>query len=368
MDTRPRYVPILKSRLGELTALKNMEEHLAEFCVPLIEIVPSDEMLHELRPPPTALKLGLNRILDTLRKHWRVRFDLIIDTHHLPATSGWNPTAQVVENCFESAQLGVIPAVRLSDSRQVLFEVGEAVRQSLHQPACIRLTAADLSGGNRHLLSEQIGCALEALGMRCGRVHLVLDFGSIADDKDVDRKARAALLSLLDIPHLDQWMSITLAGGAFPPDLSDIEPKILTRIDRKEVDLWLDVRRQLLGHSRIPTFGDYGVAHPLLPLGKGYGPPPQLRYTVAGSWLVLKYRRSEGFTRFFDICGEIAAGSEFTGGLTWGDEEIAGRTWYAHGDRASTVSGPGNGSTWRAIGTSHHIGFVLDHLATAGEP
>ncbi|WP_460717222.1 beta family protein [Nocardia heshunensis] len=361
-------MPILKSRRGELTALENMKPGLGEFCVPLIEIVPTDEMRIEPRPPPTILKLALNTTLDALRKHWRICLDLIVDVHNLPPAADWNPTAQVVENCFGSAQLGVIPAVRLSDSQQVLHEVGEAVRRSLHQPVCLRLTSPDLSGRNIHLLAVRISRALAALGMPSGRVHLVLDFGCISDDADVDRKTRAALTAVLGLPHLDEWMSITLAGGAFPPDLRDVEPKLLTRIDRKEVTLWRDVRRQLLGHSRIPTFGDYGVAHPILPPGKGHGPPPQLRYTAAGSWLVLKYRRTDGFARFFDICSQMAARSEFTRGLTWGDEQIASRAWQDHGDRAATLNGPGNGSTWRAIGTSHHIGFVLDRLATAGEP
>ncbi|WP_366914544.1 beta family protein [Nocardia sp.] len=42
MNRTTHYVPILKDRRGELTALKHMADELAEICLPLIDFVPGN--------------------------------------------------------------------------------------------------------------------------------------------------------------------------------------------------------------------------------------------------------------------------------------------------------------------------------------
>ncbi|MEV6768785.1 hypothetical protein AB0N05_09190 [Nocardia sp. NPDC051030] len=306
--------------------------------------------------------------LDRLRRHWRPRFDLMVDAHGLPGTESWDPTAYLVDDCAD-AQMAVIPAIRLSDPEQVLNEVGAAVRRACHQPICLRLTEADLSGDDASSLPWRVERAVHALGKSPDSIHLVVDLGTVADEDDALLEARIARRALLHLPHIDGWKSITVAGGGFPQDLRRIPPKVITRIERSEVTLWRTVLRRLdEKFSRTLSFGDYAIAFPRQASGGGFSPPPQLRYTADNAWLVMKYGKNERHARFFDICGVIADQPEFTPGLTWGDEEIEARGRREDLHPFPTEPGPGNASTWRAIGTSHHIGFVATRLTAPGEP
>ena len=83
----------------------------------------------------------------------------------------------------------------------------------------------------------------------------------------------------------------------------------------------------------------------------------------------MKGRKTDrrGSRQFFDICRAVAGHPEFTPDLTWGDRRIAAAT-ELDDDRLQRDVGTGNAMTWRAIGTSHHIGFVVNRLATHDEP
>ncbi|MFB7716767.1 beta family protein [Nocardia sp. NPDC056100] len=352
-----RYLPILKSRLGELTALRQMADEIAESCLPLVDFVPGGR-------GGTALEPRYQDSLESLLNHWNPRFELIVDTHGLPGVERWNPTAYMVDGCAE-AQMAVIPAVRLSDSVGVQRQVGAAVRRACHQSICIRVTEVDLLGENVSRLPARIDAAIDAMEKDPDSIHLVVDLGAIAGERDALHKARITRLALPYLPHIEYWQSITVAGGSFPDDLRNVPPKILTRLERSEVGCWRTVARQLgEKHGRTPGFGDYVVASPRHTIGRGFHAPPQLRYTVDNAWLVTKYGKNEQHARFFDICAEIAEHPEFTPGLTWGDREIEARS---HHDRPPTAPGPGNATTWRAIGTSHHIGYIVDRITARGQ-
>jgi hypothetical protein len=76
-----------------------------------------------------------------------------------------------------------------------------------------------------------------------------------------------------------------------------------------------------------------------------FSPPPQLRYTVADRWLVLKGGRRDrrGNRQFYDIYRNVAAHAEFaTAALGWGDTHIENAA------QSPPSVGPGNGTVWRA--------------------
>ncbi len=359
MNRIPRYVPILKNGGGELTALRYMAEDIAEICVPLIDFVPRGNSGAGPggRPGKSSSRI-FEESVEGLLNHWSAPFDLIVDAHSLFSTEPWNPTSYMVDGCM-AAHMAVIPAVRLSDPRRVLREVGAAVRRACHQPICIRLTEDDLAGTKAYELPARVDTTVRAVRKDPDSIHLVIDLGAITDAEDARHKARTTRLALPYVPHIDDWMSITVAGGAFPQDLSKVPLKTMTRLERTELAFWRAVSTELTGkYNRAPAFGDYAVAFPRQTAGGRYSAPPQLRYTVDNGWLVMKYRRHEN-DRFFDICEEITKCPDFTPGLTWGDEEIEAR---GHPDRPPSAPGPGNSSTWRAIGTSHHVGYLAAHL------
>jgi hypothetical protein len=123
--------------------------------------------------------------------------------------------------------------------------------------------------------------------------------------------------------------------------------------------------------GRVLDYGDYAIAHPMLPIGAGYPAPPQLRYAVTDRWITMKGRRQDrrGHAQFFEICADVlrAAGDEaLSADASWGDGYIS--TAAARATDPTIRIGPGNASTWRAIGTSHHLTFVVRSLTDRDAP
>jgi hypothetical protein len=111
---------------------------------------------------------------------------------------------------------------------------------------------------------------------------------------------------------------------------------------------------------RIPAFGDYGIQHPepeeLDP--RIIRMSASLRYTTTDSWLIAKGRnvRDFGFKQFGTICRKLRRRAEYSGaGFSWGDNYISE---CGQGRETS-----GNATTWRQIGTNHHLAFVVNQIA-----
>jgi hypothetical protein len=86
-----------------------------------------------------------------------------------------------------------------------------------------------------------------------------------------------------------------------------------------------------------------------------------LRCTAADKWLVLKAALNDrrGHTQFYGVCEAIASHPGFVGAaLGRADARIA----------HPRSNGPGDASTWREIGTTHHLDYLVQRITTLGEP
>ncbi len=349
----PVYVPILKGRQGEFGALKQIQQVTRQSILPLIEIVPapSDDR--------NALKQLINRTAKKLGLWAGDR--LLLDAGLLPTdveisnglgAVGFSAAAAMGE--FVKA----IPVVRLNDEVQAHLDAA-AVNVRHANGIAIRLNAEDLDED-----SEDIEVALSDLLVRLGadpsEVDLILDLGVVVGDLGVRAGSRIVADAVRGLSSIEDWRLVIVTAGAFPSDLSAFGPWTVGEPIRYDAAFYdhLQQRKRL---ARMPVFGDYAIAHPLLATGPAFPPAPQLRYTVAERWLTLKGARNDprGNEQFYEVCEIIARHPEFAGsGLGSADERIAN----------PRKQGPGNASTWREIGTTHHLDFVVQRITTLGEP
>jgi hypothetical protein len=110
----------------------------------------------------------------------------------------------------------------------------------------------------------------------------------------------------------------------------------------------------------MPIFGDYGIAHPAPSEvdPRIMRPSASIRYTTEEHWIVPKGRnlRAHGFDQFHAVCESLIKRDDYSGrDFSWGDEFI----WNC----AHRGSGPGNLTTWRKVGTSHHLAFVVRQIS-----
>jgi|GEM_PF-2448251 len=365
------YIPILKGRLGEFNALRHVDPGSAPRFTPVIEFIPQGDELDDAGDPVhERVAATVERTADRLEKNWPKPCDVIVDLHGLPAIDDYYPVATVVERFFNSDFTQVIPTCRPLDALDdgLMARLNGSLDNFSARNICIRLSDEDLDERD-----EPISTSLDRLLLRLQtspeNTDLIIDFAAI-NETNASFAARIARLVIVDLPHLDAWKSVTLAAGGFPNALDDVPPQTLSEVSRWELTTWRTVNERLRDKLRVPTFGDYAVAYPRQTSGVPFAPAPQIRYTASEGWLILKGRKNErrGNFQFFEICRAISQHPEFTPGLSWGDERITDLAQYADSDPPPPEARPGNATTWRSIGTSHHIAQVMNRLSTAGEP
>lgn len=349
----PRYVPVLKGKQGELSALSMVAASTWRAMRPLVEAVPSGGDLDVTSALSTADKLA--RSLGAGASGHTVMIDAVHLDLSLDCDDGRGPSWSL---CSAAELVGVeaVPVVRPDDPPRAMDDA-VALHAQHQRGACLRLTGDDVTDDPDETAAG-LDEVLDRLALDRASADLVVDLGVVTAEsvKALSLAARFLIRSLEDI---EGWRSLTICSGAFPSNLSGIAPWQVHEQSRSDADLWADVVRR--GAPRTIDFGDYAVAHPLLGEGVPFAPPPQLRYTASGHWIVLKGDRRDprGHDQFYDVCERIAELDDFAGAdLGPADARIAD----ARGQ------GPGNASTWRTIGTAHHLDFVTRRLTSLGEP
>lgn len=351
--TALRYVPMLKGKQGELSALSIVSPQTWQGMLPLIEATPVSGEVDVESAAVSADKLALS--LGKVAGGQQVMLDAVHLDLSLDCGDDRGPLSLHCEEA-EKVAVKVIPVLRPDDPSQAHQDT--TVLHARHgRGVCLRLTGDDVTDDPDETVAG-LDAVLERLSIDRADADLVLDLGVVTADT-VKTSSLAARFLIRSLDAVDRWRSLTLASGAFPANLSGITAWQEHEQPRSDADLWADVVRR--GAPRAIDFGDYAVAHPLLSGGVPFAPPPQLRYTASGHWTILEGDRRDprGHEQFYDICQQVSESPDFAGaGLGQADAQIAGARAY----------GPGNATTWRKIGTAHHLDFVVRRLTSLGEP
>jgi hypothetical protein len=281
--------------------------------------------------------------------------DTVLIPDDLRLNGGAHPTEWLFEQ-FRTLNIQAVPVTGLT--RDATFQTAiRNIAQSDKKGVCLRLEADDMERG------PQLGSALLTLVSELGAipqdVDLVVDFSDLGSSSAMPYAiASAAVINSL--PAIKDWRTLTLAGSAFPVNLSQFTAHVPEITPRTEWRVWTQVvsNPDLV---RLPAFGDYAVQHPepseINP--KLMKMSAQLRYARQDDWLIFKGRnvRDYGHDQFTKICEGLAKMPDFRGAaFSWGDKYIA--------DCAAGTDGPGNATTWRKVATSHHLAVVSAQLAS----
>ena len=344
MFSHKHYVPVLKGKRAEFPALGNL--HSKQGVTPLIESVPSAEA---------------DEVPRRMSTHWHAELPYFIDLVFLDDPDDDNTPAtddHPVRECFEEvAEQGqrAIPVTGISRSpgyqdaiRQVVADQEEGV--------CIRLTADDFEEDSDDI-DNTLQAAMDIFEVGPDETDIILDAGSVADaSAAVVAQLHRAHLDLM--PNLNDWRTLTVLSGGFPLSLAALVRGEWNPRNRHDWRGWSRLISGAHPPPRLPSFGDYGIAHPNLPPEGRATILAQLRYTTPESWLIWKGSNvfTHGFDQFYAICESMVARPEYRGAaFSQGDAEIE--------QKATSHDSPGNAETWRRIGTNHHLETVLGQIA-----
>jgi hypothetical protein len=358
MAAEPIYVPVLKGKEGEFAALEALFPDVRRQVMPLIEIPPIPYDYVNERPAK-SLEDHIAGVAQRLKKSWQdspLYLDLTWLEEDENLADGRVALGAVLGNC---STLGVraVPVVSRSSSANYVSAAAQYADER-QMGVCIRLLVEDFE--EEVDLDDEVERILNTLGgIQARSIDLVLDLEDLGSE--ASRAVLVARSVFSAIPKKD-WRRIILVAASFPEDLSDVDASTVSRLPRYEWELWKTLQRR---PGRLPRrdiiFGDYAISHPL---PKELDPrtmrmSASIRYTTRDEWLVVKGRnvRQFGFDQYFALCKALVERPEFSRKpFSWGDGFIA--------DCADGLVGPGNATTWRKVGTNHHITLVTRELAT----
>ena len=347
------YVPTLKWKRGEYTALRLLAEDVKRRIKPLLEVMPFPDDDQNLAGYMSSVA---DRIFDNWGRPAFVDLNLLDPDDRI--TGNRHPWTAFAEQA-QQRNMTFTPVTGLS--RDEDYQVAAAEIAQRGAGACIRLTTDEFTGDQ---LEQDLLGLTQQIGLVPGEVDVVLDVQAL--EENLVQNMRAVLRDVInDFPARDDWRSIILIGSGFPVDLTGIAPG-LGAIPRAEFQLWSRLITGPRSVRRAPIFGDYVIAHPSLSdLEPGtFVASASIRYTAADEWLIFRGRAAwgpasrpyGGFNQFFDLAQNVVQNPAFSGaGFSAGDEYIA--------QCAARNTGPGNLETWRQVGTSHHITFAARQIA-----
>jgi hypothetical protein len=356
------YTPILKGKEGEYGALEELEPACKDVVLPLIEI-PSVPFDYANDRPSKTLDDHISGVSDRINRAW-TRRDFILD---LPwfgqdenLQDGTVAVGRVLRQCAER-HARPIPVVRGNSTAAYLRAVRDAL-PLCDQRFCVRMLESDFDEEGDDP-ADTVNRLVGAVGApNVSRGTLILDLGDIG--VDVSRATLSARSMLAQIPRPDEWSLVSLASASFPENLSEVMAATNSTLPRLERQLWDRLQRRR-SEPIHPIFGDYAISHPvpseLDP--RTMRMSASIRYTTADHWLIVKGRnvRQFGFDQYFELARDLVQMPEYSGeDFSWGDRMIM--------RCARREIGPGNATTWRKIGTNHHLTLVTRQLIASAHP
>jgi len=357
------YVPILKGKAGEYGALVDLDAASKDRLTPLIELPPVG-WDYKNSTPAKSVDKHLQKVGQNLKKAWAEPRPLFLDSL-LPGntvlSSGGHHLSGVLADA-RAVGVRIVPVTGIG--RDAAYQ--KAVKAALVKDKlgiCLRLRPEHVAGD-----PQSLGGALESLlsafGLAPSGVDLLVDLGEIPPNQGVTF-AIAAQGIISGLPQLTAWRNVILSGSAFPTSLAGIPRGALLKIERAEWTMWRILASGARSVARTPTFSDYAIQHPepFEADPRVIKPTASLRYTTDAHWLIVKGPdwKKTGSQAFRTQCKRLMALPEYYGPHhCWGDDYIS--------RCAAGTGSPGNLTTWRRVGTGHHMTVVAGQVAKTYGP
>lgn len=356
------YMPILKWRMGEWQALEKLHTSIKDKTVPLLEI-PEEKWDFETASPAISIDDHLTKLSRSVQKKWQNRlcyFDFCFIEQSTRMSNGQHPLAAFFDLVRASGHNAAIPVTGIS--RDQYYQAAVASTISIdNRGVCIRLIMDDF---DRPSLATDLSNILSMLRLTEADTDIVIDCKA-GNFSPITIYARTMEMILTSLPMLARWRSVTVAGTSFPAQLPSSTFRPYGILDRTE---WLGYKalcNNLPGNIRVPTFGDYAVAHPAtekLDL-RMVDPTAKLKYTINDQWYIAvgMQVKAHGRAQMQKICEDLVTSGYFSGsGFSWGDEYIGGC--------AAGTESTGGPSTFPTVATNHHITKIVTDVASFHGP
>lgn len=352
------YVPVLKWRQGEYLALSRLMDGDKDWVTPLLEVTPP-EFDFETNTVKKTLDQQLAPFAKRLHASWGSRY-AFLDTRFLSAKDRMADATHPLSFLLKSARaLGcrVVPVTNLERDLAHDNALGDVLLQDDHGLA-FRCSLDDLADTN---FDKRVRSRLKMFDVEADALDLLVDLGD-ANLEAFDDLADLLIASLEAAPIVREARSLVILATAFPKSMGEVAKGVQT-LSRNEWKLYKALIDKLPADVRRPTFGDYAISSPHLVTGdmRRLKPAATVRLTVENAWVIAKGGVARGnHAQFKTLCGDLRTKVGLRKGLSPGADYIF--------DCADGKASTGTQTTWRWVGTNHHVTRVLADLARLYEP
>jgi Beta protein len=360
------YVPILLSKRGERRAISELPLAVKAAMTPLFVIPPVDWDF-EAEAPAKSVGSHIAKQPTDLKTAWGTRraFVDLMFIEDGPLVNMQHPLVWLTEMA-NAIGLPLVPVTGVDRSTPYLQAVTDVIARD-GRGMCLRLAPEEWPVGTRRL--SDLDSLLVQLGIDPADTDLVLDVGdAVALSPGLTLTAVSAELAAL--PYINEWRSITVTASAFPKGAGAFA-KGMNYVDRADWQLYQSLVALIGRAGRLPSFGDYVVAHP----DPAVDVDPRmmqnsatLRYTAAQEWMFPKGDLFRGR----GTSGQGAAAVPPIAALVANDPRFLGEghcttdQWIS--DVATGIESGANPEMWRRRGTRHHLQLVTEQLSTLSWP
>lgn len=362
MNVRPKnYIPCLRWKVGEYQAVLKLSQSSHSSIFPIFEVSEfgnDREYDFERRKRPKTLDEHLSTFTTNIKRKWGIG-ECFIDMKYVPQYQvlgdGRNPSEYVFDD-LDKKGVHFIPMVRFQDDMPYQNSLQNLINKK-RIGLCLRVNLDDFADDNFETQAKDL---LQSYGLTFGDCDLILDLEIINfEDMTVLSVFLTDLIS--SKTRLNAWNTFGIIGTSFPQTLSKYK-KGISLVERKEWILYKLLSTNLQNRGvRIPVFGDYAINNPILQKVMDWRKVKRManiRYTINEKWLIVKGEnvKDHKSEQYRQLCQSII----FSGYYCGPD--------YSYGDRyieecAQGKASTGNASTWRQVGTNHHIEMVVKDVA-----
>lgn len=372
-----QYVPCLRWKQGEYEAISQLPPSSKRMLMPLIEVPefgrPEHGWDHETASKTKTIDKHLALFAKRVYKKWDdspcfVDLSLISSAQRMK--NGIHPISFIFKELRGLLGCQAIPVTGLlrDDKYQQEIKVASARDKN---GICLRIT---IEQAKKKTIKNELDSLLSTLEIQPVECDFILDLGALTNFLPLNGLAMAIQAIVSKLPYLNNWRTFTLLGTSFPETMGSIK-KEEEVIPRYEWQLYKIVIANFRGNGiRLLSFGDYAINHPKVPEidMRQVNPAATIRYTIDNSWYIVKGKKLKkdkkdkgekvknkkyGYEQYRDLSKRIINSKYyFRPTFSWGDEYIQ--------KCATGKSGTGSLSTWRQVGTSHHIVKVIQDIAS----
>jgi Beta protein len=360
------YVPILRWKQAERFALRYLREEDRKRITPLIELTPvtfksrkTADQVAQPRDPVQVVQQEAKKLLEACGN-----FPFFLDLRHVTVdvsrARGKVHALEYLAEIGRTYKLALVPVTGLSSTKEYQSSVAAIVKAD-KRGVCLRLTPAEILDAG---FTNSITALLKSLRLTEECVHMLVDY-------EANDPAKPTVQSLLAaIPNLEKWQTLSVASGAFPPDLQGFELGN-RKIPRSDWLTWKNAVSDAKTRLRKPSFSDYTIQYGLYkePV-EGCNPSVSVRYTLDEEWLVMRGDAVRG--RATSNPHETRPGREQWHGhaqLLCEDQNLFYGESFSWGDafiHEKSVDKKNHGSyeIWLRAGINHHMTVVSRQIAS----